>query len=170
LHGSKKRTDPPSPERGLDHPVAIRHSETGHRIEDSTRRSSPGIERSIRKPDGQVTTLLEAGLVFRPIPKPVLRLRVTLKLDQEPCTNASAAKDWDTPSSHGLSRICKGLLQRQTNPHFSYDAKTRAFFLICARFSRTRCRPCPKSAFFLTMRENFPLFTLMAHYSDCLHD
>jgi hypothetical protein len=41
-----------------------------------TRRSSPGIERSIRKPDGQVTTLLEAGLVFRPIPKPVLRLRV----------------------------------------------------------------------------------------------
>ena len=41
-----------------------------------TGRSSPGIERSIRKPDGQVTALLEALFAFRPIPYPILRPRV----------------------------------------------------------------------------------------------
>ena len=39
-------------------------------------RTSPGIERVIRKPDGQVATLLKACLVLRPIPHPISRLRV----------------------------------------------------------------------------------------------
>ena len=34
------------------------------------------MERSIRKPHGQITALLEALFVFRPIPYPILRLRV----------------------------------------------------------------------------------------------
>ena len=39
-------------------------------------RSLPGIERVIRKPDGQVTTLLQAGLVLRPISYPIRRLHM----------------------------------------------------------------------------------------------
>ena len=38
--------------------------------------STPGFERVIRKPDCQVATTLEAGLIFGPIPYPILRLRV----------------------------------------------------------------------------------------------
>ena len=38
--------------------------------------STPGFERVIREPDGQVATMLEAGLIFRPIPYPIPRLGV----------------------------------------------------------------------------------------------
>ena len=75
-------------------------------------------------------------------------------------------------AEHGVLFLAPGHAPkpRQINPHFSCNANRRALFLICARFSRTHCRPCPRSAFFLTMRENFPLFTLMAHFSECIHD
>ena len=77
------------------------------------------MERSIRKPDGQITALLEALFLFRPIPYPILRLRVlvlaslrilhgwrlrgrglpvTWKLDQEPCTKATKPGSIGQPS------------------------------------------------------------------------
>ncbi len=51
-------------QRGLDRHVRVGTLTTGF----PTGRGSPGIERSIRKPDGQVTTFPEGCLVFRPIP------------------------------------------------------------------------------------------------------
>ena len=42
----------------------------------ATGRSSPGIERVIRQPDGQVAAPPEAGLVLSPIPHPIRRLRM----------------------------------------------------------------------------------------------
>ena len=88
-------------------------------------RNSPGFERIIRKPDGQVTTLLQAGFVLWPVPHPVLRLRMLVlaalrvlhggslqvrgftsqrNLDQEPCTNASqGAPGYHDQSAHELS-------------------------------------------------------------------
>ena len=37
MHGSELRADPPSPERRSRHSVAVRHPETGHRIENPAR-------------------------------------------------------------------------------------------------------------------------------------
>ncbi len=37
VHGSELRTDPASPERGSLRSVAVRHAETGHRVEDLAR-------------------------------------------------------------------------------------------------------------------------------------
>jgi hypothetical protein len=39
-------------------------------------RNSPGIARIVRKPDRQVTTPLQTGFLLRPVPYPILRLRV----------------------------------------------------------------------------------------------
>ncbi|MDG2241847.1 MAG: hypothetical protein P8L30_16715 [Longimicrobiales bacterium] len=82
-------------------------------------RNSPGFERIIRKPDGQVTTLLQAGFVLWPVPHPVLRLRMLVlaalrvlhgaslqirgftsqrNLEQEPCTNATTTPPSVAPS------------------------------------------------------------------------
>ncbi len=37
---------------------------------------APALERLIRKPDSQITTLLQASLVLGPIPHPILKFRV----------------------------------------------------------------------------------------------
>ena len=37
LHGSEVRTDPPSPDRGLRHSVAVLHPKQCHRVEDLAR-------------------------------------------------------------------------------------------------------------------------------------
>ena len=59
-------------QRGLDRDVRVGTLATGF----AAGRSSPRIERVIRKPDGEVATTPEAGLVLRPIPHPISRLRV----------------------------------------------------------------------------------------------
>ena len=37
MHGSERRTDPPSPEPGLRDPVTVGHPELGHRVENLAR-------------------------------------------------------------------------------------------------------------------------------------
>ena len=37
MHGSELRADPPSPEPGSRHSVAVRHPKTGHRVQDLAR-------------------------------------------------------------------------------------------------------------------------------------
>src|SRR5665811_128187 len=90
---------------GFDRDVRVRTLAAGL----AAGRSPPGIECLIRKPDGHVATTPKAGLVLRPIPYPILRLRVLVlaslrilhrwrlrvrgfslqrNLDHEPCTNA----------------------------------------------------------------------------------
>jgi hypothetical protein len=41
---------------------------------------APGIERFIGKPDREVATFLQASFVLRPIPDPILKLRVLYSL------------------------------------------------------------------------------------------
>src|SRR5680860_265852 len=93
-------------QRGLDRDVRVSTLAAGL----AASRSTPGIERLIRKPDGHVATTPKAGLVLRPIPYPILKLRLLVlaslrilhrwrlrvrgfslqrNLDQEPCTNAT---------------------------------------------------------------------------------
>ena len=106
----RKMKDHADRQRCLDRNVRIGALATGLAGD----RSTPGIERSIGKPDRQVTTLLQPGLALRPIPYPISRLRVLVlaslrifprawtpdlglllvtKLDQEPCTNAAYGHD-----------------------------------------------------------------------------
>jgi hypothetical protein len=102
----RKVKDHADGQRSLDRDIGVPALTAGS----ATGRSSPGIECRIREPDGQVASALEAGLIFSPVPYPIPRLRVlvlaalrilhrvptpdqglrlTLKLDQEPCTNAA---------------------------------------------------------------------------------
>jgi len=57
---------------GLDRDVPVGTLATGF----AAGRSSPRIERGVRKPDGEVASTPKAGLVPRPIPHPISRLRV----------------------------------------------------------------------------------------------
>jgi len=105
-----KMEDHADRQRGLDCDVRIPALTAGL----AAGRSSPGSECSIRKPDSQVATLLQTGLVLSPITDPISRLHVLvlaalrilhrgrlqinglrfpMNLDQEPCTNAPPAED-----------------------------------------------------------------------------
>src|SRR5665811_2274759 len=107
---------------GFDRDVRVRTLAAGL----AAGRSPPGIECLIRQPDGHVATTPKAGLVLRPIPYPILRLRVLVlaslrilhrwrlrvrgfsfqrNLDQEPCTNASINPGPITPPS-GCCAAC----------------------------------------------------------------
>jgi len=68
----RKMKDHADHQRSLDRDVRIDALASGF----AAGRRTPGIERRIGEPDGQVATLLEARLVFSPISHPVLRLRV----------------------------------------------------------------------------------------------
>ena len=57
---------------GLDRDVCVGTLATGF----TAGRSSPRIERDVRKPDGEVATTPKSGLENRPIPHPISRLRV----------------------------------------------------------------------------------------------
>ena len=68
----RKLEDHADRERCLDRDVRVCALTTGF----ATSRSSPRIERVIREPDGQVATTPKTGLVLRPIPQTISRLRV----------------------------------------------------------------------------------------------
>ena len=68
----RKMKDHADCQRSLDRDVRIEALASGF----AAGRSMPGFERGIGEPDGQVATLLEARLVFSPIPHLISRLRV----------------------------------------------------------------------------------------------
>ena len=59
-------------QRGLDRNVRVPELTSGL----AAGRSSPGVDRVIRKPDREITATPEARLVLGPITHPVSRLRV----------------------------------------------------------------------------------------------
>ncbi len=59
-------------QRGLDRNVRVGTLATGF----AAGRSSPRIERGVRKPDGEVASTPKAGLVLRPVSHPISRLCV----------------------------------------------------------------------------------------------
>ena len=68
----RKVKDHADRQRGLDRDVRVPALTSGL----AAGRSAPGIERSIRKPHGQVATTLESCLVVSPIAHSITRLRV----------------------------------------------------------------------------------------------